>query len=116
LARFNAAKRESVWFNPDMRKAPFFDDISAGAFGIWWRLTFLADDRHALPELAVIAKDGRVSLMEATQLVGELVMVGLVEIRRDDTLHMTALSQRYYAFTEVEADAREAAKQEEHEA
>lgn len=104
MARFNAARRESVWINTDIRKTAAFKALSDSAFGLWTRLPFLADDDHMLPELAIIAKDGRVSIHEAARLMGELVTVGLVEPMRGDLARLTPLSQQYYSFTDPEAE------------
>jgi hypothetical protein len=100
LARFNASKHESVWFNTDIRKSPAFKVIDASAFGLWTRLPFLTDDHHVLPGLAVIAKDSDKPEADVAVLLTELESAGLVESFADDCFHMTALSRQFYSFTE----------------
>lgn len=120
MARFNGARRESVWFDTEIRKTPVFDAISAGAFGLWTRLPFLVevvDDAHVhvLPDPAEIAQDGRLPEDDLASLLAELLAAGLVEVvsvigpasggqesSQGDRYCMTLLSQRYYALSEPE--------------
>jgi hypothetical protein len=89
MARFTKTRRESVWFDTEIRTTPVFNAISAinaisaAAFGLWTRLPFLVDvvvDAQVLPELADIAQDSRLSERDTESLLAELVAAGLVEV------------------------------------
>lgn len=95
-----AARRETVWINSDIRKTPEFDALSAPAFRLWTRLPFLVDDQHRAPDLSVIASDGRIGRDEAARLMDELVAAGFVGRLDDGAMCMSALSRRFYSFSE----------------
>lgn len=109
-----AARRETVWINTDIRKTPEFDALSAAAFGLWTRLPFLVDDHHRVPDLSVIAEiadDWSLSLDEAVRLMDELIKAGFVDALSreiDGALYMSALSRRFYSFSDPADGDREA--------
>lgn len=103
MAAFNAARREAVWWNTDIRTSSAFKRLGASAFGLWTRLPFLADDAHQLPSLTVIARDSQIVNATAARRLGELTAVGLVEFvpgNRVNPWRLTPLSQRFYSFSE----------------
>jgi hypothetical protein len=137
MARFTKTRRESVWFDTEIRTTPVFNAISAinaisaAAFGLWTRLPFLVDvvvDAQVLPELADIAQDSRLSERDTESLLAELVAAGLVEVElalatapvpvpdgqdttqrssHGDRHGMTLLSQQLNALSEPEGEGAE---------
>src|SRR6185437_1193651 len=112
-----AARRETVetvWINTDIRKTPELDALSASAFRLWVRLPFLVDDQHRAPELAVIADDLCIVVGEydgeydVARLMSELVAAGFVDALDDGAMCMSALSRRFYAFTDPEGGEMDA--------
>ena len=106
-----AARRESVWINTDIRKTPEFDALSAAAFRLWTRLPFLVDDHHRVPDLSVIADDGSLPLDDVVRLMDEVVKAGFVDALSreiDGALYMSALSRRFYSFSDPADGDREA--------
>lgn len=106
-----AARRETVWINTDIRKTLEFDALSAAAFGLWTRLPFLVDDQHRLPDLSVVADDGHVGRDDAARLMNlmdELVGAGFVDALDEGARCMSALSRRFYSFSEPSGEEAEA--------
>lgn len=103
-----AARRETVWINTDIRKTLEFDALSAAAFRLWTRLPFLVDDQHRVPELLAIASDVYVAVSsgvssgeeDVARLLDELVAAGFVDALDDGARCMSALSRRFYSFSE----------------
>ena len=115
-----AARRETVWINTDIRKTLEFDALSAAAFRLWTRLPFLVDDQHRVPDLLAIASDVYVAVSsgissgissgvssgvssgeeDVARLLDELVAAGFVDALDDGARCMSALSRRFYSFSE----------------
>jgi hypothetical protein len=110
-----AARRETVWINTDIRKTPEFDTLSAAAFGLWTRLPFLVDEHHRVPDLSVIADDGHVGCEDAARLMDlmdEFVRAGFVDALSDGARYMSALSRRFYSFSEPAEEEAEVGNRE----
>ncbi len=103
-----AARRESVWINTDSGKTAGFDALSDGAFRLWTRLPFLVDDHHRVPDLSVIADDGSLSLEDVVRRMDKLIKAGFVDALSDGALYMSALSRRFYSFSDPADGDREA--------
>ena len=95
-----ASRRKSVWVNTDIAKAPELDAVSDVGFRMLMRLPFLVDDWHRTPELSVIADDIRMGRDDVARLMDELVSAGFVDSLDDGALCMSALSRRFYSFSD----------------
>jgi hypothetical protein len=77
-------------------------------------LPFLVDDHHRVADLSVIAAiadDWSLSLDEAVRLMDERIKAGFADaVSReiDGALYMSALSRRFYSFSEPADGHREA--------